>query len=81
MNWINRAWKKSIRLANSKNMQRQFSGLILAFLLGVIIYKLVFGEIEQLSLVLGIGVSILILLKLAFFAINGVHINIKFSGR
>ena len=52
MNWINRAWKKSIRLANSKNMQRQFSGLILAFLLGVIIYKLVFGEIEQLSLVL-----------------------------
>ena len=69
MNWINRAWNKSMKLANTKKMQRQFAFLLLAFLLGLISYALVVGNIDKVFLVTG-GVLILLVILISLFRLK-----------
>ena len=69
MNWINRAWNKSMKLANTKKMQRQFAFLLLAFLLGLISYALVVGNIDKVFLVMG-GVLILLVILIGLFRLK-----------
>ena len=69
MNWINRAWNKSMKLANTKKMQRQFAFLLLAFLLGLISYALVVGNIDKVFLVTG-GVLILLVILIGLFRLK-----------
>ncbi|MGB1040807.1 MAG: hypothetical protein ACPGVD_08045 [Flavobacteriales bacterium] len=69
MNWINRAWNKSMKLANSTKMQRQFAFLLLAFLLGLISYALVVGDFDKVYLVTG-GVLILLVILIGLFRLK-----------